>query len=149
MVVRIRARQMQRNLRNRPDPSAPVHRASNSYFLVHSREHRGVFFQTFEPGVRSMSAFSWQLGHASWLDERNHSSRHALQNTCLFAHNVTTGDSAKSAHILHVNSSTLSESTRLNGNPDPPLPPLLAPPPSVSMTTTTTTTTTRARDGVM
>ena len=38
---------------------------------------------------------------------------------CLLSHNVTTGDSQKSEHILHVNSSMLSERTFRNGNPPP------------------------------
>ena len=57
MVVRIRARQVQRNLRYRPDPSTTLHRTSHSHFLVHSREHRGVFFQTFKSGVGSIRRF--------------------------------------------------------------------------------------------
>ena len=116
----------------------PIHRhpsiGHRTRTFSYTRESTGeCSFRLSNRASVPYGAFSWQLGHASLLDERNHSSRHALQNTCLFAHNVTTGDSAKSAHILHVNSSTLSESTRLNGNPDP-LP--LRAPSSVSMTTT-------------
>ena len=40
---------------------------------------------------------------------------------CLFLHKVTTGCSQNSEHILHVNSSTLSERTWCNGNPLPPI----------------------------
>merc|ERR1712100_677463 len=100
MVVRIRARQVQRNLRYRPDPSTTLHRTSHSHFLVPRESTGECSFRLSNRASVPYGAFSWQLGHESALDERNHSSRQALQNTCLFAHNVTTGDSAKSAHIL-------------------------------------------------
>ena len=63
---------------------------------------------------------SWHVGHFA-SPFRNHSSKHARQKMCLFSHKVTTGCSQNSEHILHVNSSTLSERTWCSGNPLPPM----------------------------